>query len=144
MMILHNNNNNNNNSHIYYTHKFAKCLLSDTAACGRNCHSKRAPSQFISYTACLQQTGRHHRNTLWLMGFKHPLPGGARNDSHDLSRGWDLNRRPSERNSQASALDHSATRPRPKTSAKPKSYAKPKSAAKDLICWFRGASCEIL
>ena len=29
-------NNNNNNSHIYYTHKFAKCLLSDTAACGRN------------------------------------------------------------------------------------------------------------
>ena len=29
-------NNINNNSHIYYTHKFAKCLLSDTAACGRN------------------------------------------------------------------------------------------------------------
>ena len=29
-------NNNNNNSHIYYTHKFAKCLLSDTAACDRN------------------------------------------------------------------------------------------------------------
>ena len=38
--------NNNNNSHIYYTYKFAKCLLSDTAACGRNSwqwHKHSAP-----------------------------------------------------------------------------------------------------
>ena len=57
-------------------------------------------------------TGRHRRNTLWLTGFKHPFQRGTRNDYHDLSRGWDLNRRPPEGNPQASALDHSATRPR--------------------------------
>ena len=56
--------------------------------------------------------GRHRRNTLWLTEFKHPFQRGARNDYHDLSRGWDLNRRPPERNPQASALDYSATHPR--------------------------------
>jgi hypothetical protein len=39
------------------------------------------------------------------------LPKGARNDHHDLSRGRNLNRRPSARNPRASALDRSATRP---------------------------------
>jgi len=60
-------------------------------------------------------TSRHRRNTLRLTGIKHPFQRGARNDYHDLSCGWDLNRRPSERNPQASALDHSATRPRLKS-----------------------------
>ena len=35
---------------------------------------------------------------------------GVRNDHHNLSRGRDLNRRPSTLNPPASALDHSATR----------------------------------
>jgi hypothetical protein len=39
------------------------------------------------------------------------LAKGARINHHSLSRGWDLNRRPSARNPRASALDHSATRP---------------------------------
>ena len=49
---------------------------------------------------------------MWLTGFKHPFQRGARNDYHELSRGWDLNRRPPERNPQTRELDHSATRPR--------------------------------
>ena len=47
-----------------------------------------------------------------MMGFNHPFQRGARNGYHVLSRGWDLNRRPPERNPQASALDRSAIRPR--------------------------------
>ena len=62
-------------------------------------------------------TGRHWRNTLWLTGFKHPFQRGTWNGYHDLSRGWDLNRRPPEQNPQASALDHSATRPHEKRRA---------------------------
>ena len=43
------------------------------------------------------QTGRHRRNAGTADGISAPLPRGARNDYHDLSRGLDLNRRPSDK-----------------------------------------------